>query len=163
MASDEDYLAFLNKANEDPAAGIHNPSSSASPSEGGDVRTKTVTEGEIIPASIKNIDAYYVSDTDADFQPVVLKFDQAKQGKWPVSNREHSLLALLSIQETEVPYWDPRNQYEHVVKAVQRAAGSDEVKIYKVNIGEPRAEYWVLALDKQQGRLVGLKALAVES
>ncbi|KAI5301624.1 hypothetical protein KEM56_001523 [Ascosphaera pollenicola] len=172
MASDDDYMAFLNKANQDPAAGTRNASSQTSPSQGGEVKTTTVTEGEQVPASIKNVEAYYVSDTDAEFVPVTLKFEPAKEGKWPVSSqffslilpgREHSMLALLSIQESEPQYWDPRNQYTKVINAVKDAAGSDEVRIYKLNIGEPRAEYWVLALDKKEGRLVGMKALAIES
>lgn len=78
-------------------------------------------------------------------------------------DREHSLLGLLSIQESEPKHWDVRGQYANVIKAVQEAAGSKEVKVYKLNIGEPRAEYWVIALDAKGGRLVGLKALAVES
>lgn len=93
MASDDDYMAFLNKANEDPAAGVRNASSSASPSQGGDVKTKTIDEGEQVPASIKDIEAYYVSDTDAEFVPVTLKFDPAREGKWPDSSKSHESFA----------------------------------------------------------------------
>lgn len=42
------------------------------------------------------------------------------------------------------------------------ADGAD-VRIYRVQHPGARAEYWVLGLDRERGRLVGLKARAVES
>jgi hypothetical protein len=68
--------------------------------------------------------------------------------------------------------FDPRNQYSTVIQAVQTAVstssagstkGDVEVKIYRVQLGGTRAEYWVLALDAHGNRVVGMKAKAVES
>lgn len=41
-------------------------------------------------------------------------------------------------------------------------AGVD-VKVYRVEVGRSRVEYWVLALDVVEGRIVGLRAKAVET
>lgn len=65
MASDEDYTAFLEKANQDTGA---SKLSSAS----GTAATKAVdTE---VPEGLKKVEAYYVSDADEPFEPVSLKW-----------------------------------------------------------------------------------------
>lgn len=73
MASDEDYMAFLNKANQDPGA--------VSTQETGKVKTKTVDQGSEVPKGIKAAckDAFYVSDADEPFEEVSLKHE----GKLP--------------------------------------------------------------------------------
>lgn len=52
-------------------------------------------------------------------------------------------------------------------KAVRAAAsGKDEdveVKVYRVEVGPSRVEYFVLGLDTEQGRVVGFRAKAVET
>lgn len=78
MSSDDAYMAFLNKANADYSDG------QAQTTQESDVlRTKTVDSSLSIPKPLKNIDAYYVSDTDEPFDPVVLKWDAAKDDTWP--------------------------------------------------------------------------------
>jgi hypothetical protein len=69
MASDEDYAAFLDKANEDPNKGIAKTQSS------GKIQLKAVDHGVEIPASLKKAteDAFYISDADEPFEPVCLK------------------------------------------------------------------------------------------
>lgn len=68
--------------------------------------------------------------------------------------------------------FDPRSQYSSVIKAVRAAvAASDskvsesdvEVKVYRVEVGNSRVEYWVIALDGAEGKIVGLRAKAIES
>ena len=64
--------------------------------------------------------------------------------------------------------FDPKNQYATVLKAVRKAAsGSDKsdvgVKVYRIEMGSTRLEYWVLALDEKGERIVGMKARGVES
>jgi hypothetical protein len=54
------------------------------------------------------------------------------------------------------------SQYKKVIDAV-KAAGNGDVKVFKVQIDGTRAEYYVVAVDEKDGRLVGLKALSVES
>lgn len=54
------------------------------------------------------------------------------------------------------------SQYKKVIDAVKQA-GSGDVKVFKVEIDGTRAEYYVVAVDEKEGRVVGLKALSVES
>jgi hypothetical protein len=67
MASDEDYASFLDKANEDPSAGVAKTS--------GKAQLKAVDSGVEVPAGLKTAtrDAFYVSDADEPFVPVALK------------------------------------------------------------------------------------------
>lgn len=69
MASDEDYAAFLDKANEDPNKGVAKAQSS------GKIQLKAVDDGVKVPAALKEVtkDAFYVSDADEPFEPVCLK------------------------------------------------------------------------------------------
>ena len=71
MASDEDYAAFLDKANADPNEGVSKTQSS------GRIELKAVESGIKIPASLKKVtkDAFYISDADEPFEPVGLKFE----------------------------------------------------------------------------------------
>lgn len=52
-------------------------------------------------------------------------------------------------------------------KAVRAAAsGQDEnveVKVYRVDVGSSRVDYFVLGLDTEKGRVVGFRARAVET
>jgi tagatose-1,6-bisphosphate aldolase len=54
------------------------------------------------------------------------------------------------------------SQYKKVIDAVKEA-GNGEVKVFKVEIDETRSEYYVVGVDEKEGRVVGLKALSVES
>lgn len=44
-----------------------------------------------------------------------------------------------------------------------KRAGSGEVKVFRVHHGRSRAEYYVVSLDEKGRRVVGLKAVAVET
>ena len=74
MASDEDYMAFLDKANKDPNEGVAKTQSK------GKVELKAVDSGVRVPAGLKKAtsDAFYISDADEPFVPVCLKFDGKK-------------------------------------------------------------------------------------
>lgn len=79
-----------------------------------------------------------------------------------------SSLAQAGISTLSASSFDPKNQYSSVLKAVREAAsGTDrsdvEIKVYQLAVGSTRSEYWVLALDGKGGRIVGMKARAVES
>ncbi|KAJ9247082.1 hypothetical protein DTO195F2_9220 [Paecilomyces variotii] len=77
MSSDNSYLAFLNKANEDLNAGR------VAPQQSNAVRTQSVDVDVTVPAPLRAIDTYYVSETDEPFEPVVLKWEGASRGLWP--------------------------------------------------------------------------------
>jgi hypothetical protein len=84
MASDSDYMAFLNKANSQREAGSGQPhTESSAPSQ--QIRTQSIEPGAAVPGALKEVDAFYTSETDEPFEPVVLKWDGAAQGTWPTS------------------------------------------------------------------------------
>ena len=58
--------------------------------------------------------------------------------------------------------FDPRDQYKEVLQAVGNA-GDGKSRIFRVGHGKTRVEYYVVGLDKGKGRVVGMKAKAVES
>lgn len=58
--------------------------------------------------------------------------------------------------------FDPQNQYEKVMRIVKEA-GNGTAVIFRVQDSHTRATYFITSLDEKGGRLVGLKAMAVES
>lgn len=58
--------------------------------------------------------------------------------------------------------FDPQGQYKKVVDAVKKA-GSGELGFFQVNLDQTRVEYFVVSVDKKEKRLVGMKAVAVET
>jgi hypothetical protein len=88
MASDEDYMSFLDKANEDPSKGV-----AKSQSQGlAKAQFKTTDQGVEIPAALKEVtkDAFYVSDADEPFVPVALNWDEAGKGLPDEGESHHS-------------------------------------------------------------------------
>ncbi|TVY42363.1 Uncharacterized protein LSUB1_G001493 [Lachnellula subtilissima] len=157
MASDEDYASFLDKANEDPSAGT-------AKSQGkGKVELKAVDTDVPAPLTKATKDAFYVSDADEPFEPVALKFSGktlptevtfAKLVHHP--NPEDAEVSIMDIGE-----WDPRGEYKALVHATRDASKGSDVRVYRIAGEGARVEYWVVGI--QGGRLVGVKALAVES
>lgn len=72
MASDGDYMAFLDKANEDPSKG-YTKAQNASKQD-----FKATDDGAQIPAAIQEAtkDSFYVSDADEPFVPVYLAWNE---------------------------------------------------------------------------------------
>ncbi|KAJ5081921.1 hypothetical protein NUU61_010185 [Penicillium alfredii] len=171
MSSDDAYMSFLNKANADLDAGR------APQQGGGTVRTETVHASVSIPAPLQSVDAYYVSETDEPFEPVALRWEGATRGTWPSADQLSALISpdadlTQGISTLSPSSFDPKNQYAsalHAVRAaaVEQAADSDpsgvDVKVYRVELTSTKLEYWVLALAAPEGRLVGLRAKAVET
>ncbi len=58
--------------------------------------------------------------------------------------------------------FDPKGDYKEVLQAVEKA-GDGKARIYRLETGKSRAEYYVVGFDEQGGKIVGLKAKAVES
>lgn len=54
------------------------------------------------------------------------------------------------------------SQYKSVIDAVKKA-GNGEVKVFRVELEGTRAEYYVVSVDQKGKKVVGLKALSVES
>lgn len=78
MASDADYMSFLDKANQDVSGG--------DPKQG-DMETQTVHSSISVPEALKSVEIrniYYVSDTDEPFEPVALERDEkSPRAEWP--------------------------------------------------------------------------------
>jgi len=69
-----------------------------------------------------------------------------------------------SVSSIGISDFDPRGQYKKVVDAVKNAAGKGStLKVFKVELDGTRSEIWVVGLDGQGTRIVGLKALVVET
>lgn len=79
MASDADYMAFLDKANRQREAGSNITETSAAQR----VHTETVQAGVEVPPVLGRVNAYYTSETDEPFEPVALRWGDAKRGIWP--------------------------------------------------------------------------------
>ncbi|KAI1083728.1 hypothetical protein F5B20DRAFT_576656 [Whalleya microplaca] len=165
MASDEDYMAFLDKANKDPNEGYAKPQAS------GKQEFKATDEGAQIPAAIQQAtkDAFYISDADEPFVPVYLAWDEGGNGL-PDEEQFASLIqhpdpsnADIDIQDPAD--WDPQGQYESIVDAVRKAGKGNDVRVYRVSKGGVKVEYWVVTTEGKgaNAKLVGAKALAVES
>ncbi|KAL2015915.1 hypothetical protein VTK56DRAFT_4553 [Thermocarpiscus australiensis] len=84
MASDEDYMAFLDKANQDPYAGVAKTQGQGQ-GQGRASEMKpfrTTQEGVEIPAPLVRAvkDAFYVSDADEPFEAFALGWDEGGKG-----------------------------------------------------------------------------------
>lgn len=58
--------------------------------------------------------------------------------------------------------FDPNGQYQDVLRAVEKA-GDGKARVFRVHHGKTRAEYYVVGFDEQGGKVMGLKAKAVET
>lgn len=76
---------------------------------------------------------------------------------------DHPTPLSAGITTMSVKDWNKTGEYTKVVDAIMQAAGGEEVKVYVVPRTEVKTEYWVVAVDKKENRLVGVKALGVES
>ena len=57
--------------------------------------------------------------------------------------------------------WDPKGQYQGVLDAVEKEVGGGKVKVFRVETGSSRAEYWVVGV--HDGKVMGVRGSAVES
>lgn len=86
MASDDDYMNFLNKANEDPSAG--SGSAQTTSKDQGKKELKATDKGVEVPQPLVTAtkDAFYVSDADEPFVPVSLVWEKGEglpnEGRW---------------------------------------------------------------------------------
>ncbi|KAI1635674.1 hypothetical protein F4809DRAFT_613045 [Biscogniauxia mediterranea] len=166
MASNEDYMAFLDKANKDPSEGYEAKTTQQQPAE-----FKAADEGAVIPAAIQEAtrDSFYVSDADEPFVPVYLAWDEGGKGL-PDEEEFASLIHHPDPSKAEIEIldpadWDTQGQYKTVLDAVRKAGKGNDVRVYRVAKGGVRVEYWVVTTEGKgaNAKLVGAKALAIES
>ncbi|KFH48627.1 hypothetical protein ACRE_004840 [Hapsidospora chrysogenum ATCC 11550] len=161
MASDEDYMAFLNKANEDVSGG-----SGQAAAQSSKVQSKAVDSGAEVPKEIREVcrDAFYVSDTDEQFEGVSLRWngedglpDEVEFAKL-INHPQPSNAEVEIMDPTD---WDRKGQYNKLLEAVRQASQGNDVRVYRVTWDRTRVEYWLIT--RADGQIVGAKALAVES
>ncbi|KAL8681255.1 MAG: hypothetical protein Q9186_002633 [Xanthomendoza sp. 1 TL-2023] len=151
MSSDDAYSSFLDQANQDTGA-----SKRSAPAE---IASTKAIDTEV-PVKLQNVEQYYTSEADEPFEPVSLKWDQ---NNMPSENEFANLIGHdKEVSTMSTKEFDPHGQYERVLQVVDEA-GDGKSRIFRVNHGKTRAEYYVVSLDRQTGRVVGMKALAVES
>ncbi|MCJ1476535.1 hypothetical protein MMC13_005201 [Lambiella insularis] len=151
MASDEDYSAFLDQANQDTGASNTSTQSASAQLKATDTD---------VPAVLQSVDQYYTSEADEPFEPVSLVW---KGRVMPSENDFAELIghkaevSTLSDQE-----FDPKNEYGDVFKAVEKS-GDGKARVFRVEVGRSRVWYYVVGMDAKGGKVVGLRAKAVES
>ena len=67
-----------------------------------------------------------------------------------------------SVEKISEKDFDPQGQYVAVIDAV-KSAGDGKVGFFKAELDSTRVQYLVLSVDVKHDRIVGLKALSVES
>ena len=71
---------------------------------------------------------------------------------------EHDVDDVSTLSAKE---FDPKGQYDAVLKAVEKAADGAKTHIFQIELGGARGEYWIVAV--HEGKVVGVRAKAVES
>ena len=175
--SDDAYSSFLDQANQDTGASKASTKSKSA-------TTKAVDTD--VPVALQNVDQYYTSESDEPFEPVSLKWSGKNMPSESMSPREPPCLSPRDVKlhmltddfpedefaeliehDSEVSTltageFDPRGEYKDVLAAVEKS-GDGRTRIYRVEQGRARVEYYIVSFDKEGGRVVGLKAKAVES
>ncbi|KAL8811812.1 MAG: hypothetical protein Q9200_001510 [Gallowayella weberi] len=151
MSSDDAYSSFLDQANQDTGASKRSASAKIA-------STKAIdTE---VPVELQNVEQYYISEADEPFEPVSLQWNS---NNMPSENEFANLIGHDSeVSTMSTIEFDPHGQYKGIFQAVE-GAGDGKSRIFRVDHGKTRAEYYVVSLDRQKGKVVGMKASAVES
>ncbi|KAI4290522.1 MAG: hypothetical protein L6R35_000213 [Caloplaca aegaea] len=147
MSSDDTYSSFLDQVNQDTGASKVSSESNAA--------TAKVTDTDV-PMELQHVDQYYTSEADEPFEPVSLQWNGKNMPSEDLIGHG-SNVSTMSRSE-----FDPRSQYKEVLRAVERA-GDGKSRIYRVGLGKTRIEYYVVGIDNENRRVIGLKARAVES
>ncbi|PSR90538.1 hypothetical protein BD289DRAFT_430736 [Coniella lustricola] len=165
MASDQDYQSFLDKANQDTSSGSATVQTSQSKKE-----FKATDKKTDIPQPLVKVtqDAFYMSDADEPFVPVSLAWEKGEG--LPNEEEIAQLVEHWDPSKAEVEIldpidWDKNGQYKEIIDAVRQAGAGNDVRVYRIAKDGTRAEYFVVTRqgDGKDARLVGVKALAVES
>lgn len=61
----------------------------------------------------------------------------------------------------DIGEWDTQGQYKDIIEATREATQGSDVRVYRITREGSRVEYWVIGLES--GKLIGAKALAIES
>lgn len=164
MSDDASYSSFLDKANQDTDVSLLNsgPKSAQAPN------SKSYSSSNV-PSALQNVKSTYTSDTDSPFEAVSFDYDGTElpsaQEFEKLVARESKDNAPATAEELSVKDFDPRGEYDDLVKKVEELVEHRKVKVYRVGRGKTRAEYFVVGLagGKEGGRILGVCAEAVET
>ncbi|KAK4198511.1 hypothetical protein QBC40DRAFT_350176 [Triangularia verruculosa] len=148
--SDEDYLAFLNKANAPPTSSSTAQARSTSDKQ----NFKTTDAGVAVPEVLKKAVEGKVftaasSETESPFEVVALRL---KSGEGLPDEEEFAeMIGHSNPKEAEVEIrdpvdWDPNGENNEVLDAVREAGKGGDVRVYEVK-GDKRGvrvTYWVV-------------------
>ncbi|KAK5958215.1 hypothetical protein OHC33_000057 [Knufia fluminis] len=170
MADDTSYNTFLARANQDPRSGHEAEGTSTSQARSKFDPSSSTSTNEAIPASLRDIQATYTSDTDSEFEPVFFSYASSEL---PSVDQFKKVLGVkgenaAGVQEMSVKEFDPRGSYAEAIGKVEQAGkmekdGKSGVKVFRVEVDErgTRVEYYVISVGERS--LVGVVAKAVES
>lgn len=175
MAEDTSYSTFLARANQDPRSGHEAEAESTSQARSKFDPSSGTSSNEAIPASLRDINATFVSDTDSDFEPVFFSY---ASDSLPSTDEFKKVLGVKGenarhIEQVSESQFDARGQYKDVIERVRNAgkeargkrgkdnSGESGAKVFRVQVDGTRVEYYVISVGERS--LVGVVAQAVES
>lgn len=162
MSSDEAYASFLDKANQPLGSAKNTTTSTCSTS-----KSHSTSQSGDIPASLKSLNATFTSESDEPFEPFTIPISSSSSAV-PDASEFAKLIEEegKAVEELSMEEFDPKGEYGEVVGKVKEAAsgGKGEVKFFRVEgKSRTRVVYHVVGLDKEGGRLIGVRAVSVET
>lgn len=165
MASDEAYTSFLEKANQPTGA-----NSSTSKSHNQDQQAAVTSHSSNVPAVLQSLDMTFTSESDEPFEPFTVPYSSSSLPSASEFARaiKHDNGPEV-VEELSVGEFDPQNEYKKVIEAVEAAVaregeGKAAVKCFMAGSGKStKVVYYVVGLDSKDRRLVGVRAVSVES
>ncbi|KAK4181130.1 hypothetical protein QBC36DRAFT_129405 [Triangularia setosa] len=162
--SDEDYLAFLNKANAPPTSSSSGAQASSSSSD--KQHFKTTDPGVPVPEVLKKavkgrVFAAASSETESPFEVVALRLKSGS--RLPDEEEFAETIGHSNPKEAEVEIkdpvdWDPNGENNEVLDAVREAGEGADVRVYEVK-GDKRGvrvTYWVVTVVEGKKELLGV-------
>lgn len=164
MASDEAYTSFLEKANQPTGANT----STVKPNTQN--QQDLTSQPSDIPDVLKSFDVTFTSESDEPFEPFAVPYSGSS-----LPNASEFARAIKhekgegGVEDVSVGDFDPRGEYKIVIEAVEAAGAGDgkgkgEVKCFRADAGKStKLFYYIVGLDREGRRLVGVRAVSVES
>ncbi|KAK0747712.1 hypothetical protein B0T21DRAFT_278428 [Apiosordaria backusii] len=162
--SDEDYLAFLNKANAPPTSSSRANAAASSTSDKQNFKTTDpgVSVPDVLKRAVKGkIFIAASSETESPFEVVALRL-KSPGGGLPDEEEFAEMIGHSNPKEAEVEIkdpvdWDPEGEYNEVLDAVREAGRGADVRVYEVK-GDGRGvrvTYWLVTATERK-ELVGV-------
>ncbi|KAK0674520.1 hypothetical protein QBC41DRAFT_2207 [Cercophora samala] len=158
--SDEDYLAFLNKANAAPA--------STAQSSTDKQHFKTVDEGVTVPEVLKKAVRGRVftaasSEAESPFEVVALKLEDGGEDGGGLPDEEtfarmigHADPGRAKVEIKDPVDWDPEGGNNEVLEAVREAGRGADVRVYEVWGDERGVRVCYFLVTAAGGRVLGV-------